>query len=589
MASPSCDYAGYLQVSTEPFQNTGPTYYMELYGWTLYYWAEKSHKSTQKPISCFDIQDSVIAEVPGKKLAWSVRGPYIHVPVFFTAIAEREKKEWLDSMQHILTEHTIHLEVERPITQSFRSLERSMTIFSLDPSEHVTLDHFERITILGKGAYGSVCRVRRIDTGEEYAMKIMNKELIDFKNVSLERFIMEQMDHPFVVKLRYAFQTDNYLYIVMDLLGGGELFYHLCNCGTFDEEHAKFYAAEIGLAIGYLHSNNIIYRDLKPENVVLDKDGHCCLTDFGLAKANISANATTNTYCGTAEYQAPEILLGEEHGHAVDWWSLGIMLYEMLYGLPPFYNENENIMHENILTQELSFNRFNITISPEAEDLLTRLLDRDPTKRLQDLEEFKRHSFFKNIDFKLLYNRKIPAPFIPDPNTENNFDSIFTAQTLVMEDDTAAYTSAQNHVDGFTYNFGRQLNYECESRNIFGANDQTPFVASRNASPITTLSSPGSMRSSDVKFSTLKAHSPINNGSSSRSLGPLTTMPPARTPLHAKEKSSTSPRSHHTPTLLIKRGSNPNVDITNTSQVGLKRKSKVEKSPLSHSITKIKK
>ncbi|CCW61710.1 unnamed protein product [Phytomonas sp. EM1] len=589
MASPlSSDYAGYLQVSTEPFQNTGPTFYMELYGSTLYYWTEKGQKSSHKPISCFDIQDSVITEVPGKKLAWSVRGPYIHIPMFFTAIAEREKKEWLDSMRNVIPEHTIHLEVERPITQCFKSLERSMTIFSADPNENVTLDHFERITILGKGAYGSVCRVRRIDTGEEYAMKIMNKELIDFKNVSLERFIMEKMDHPFVVKLRYAFQTDNYLYIVMDLLGGGELFYHLCNCGTFDEEHAKFYAAEIGLAIGYLHSNNIIYRDLKPENVVLDKDGHSCLTDFGLAKANISANATTNTYCGTAEYQAPEILLGEEHGHAVDWWSLGIMLYEMLYGLPPFYNENENIMHENILTQELSFDCFNISISPEAEDLLTRLLDRDPAKRLQDLEEFKRHPFFKNIDFALLYKRSIPAPFIPDPNTENNFDSIFTAQPLVMEDDTMV-RSTPNHVDGFTYNFGRKVNFERDLSSTPAAKDQTPpSHPSRKASSITSSSSPASMRSNDVKNSARKVHSPISNGASSPSSGSPITMRTARTSLRGKDKNATSP-NHHTPTLLIKRCGNPNSDSTNTSHVGPKRKSKVETSSLPFNNTKCKK
>jgi serine/threonine protein kinase len=177
----------------------------------------------------------------------------------------------------------------------------------------------------------------------------------------------------------------------------------------------------------------------------LDKDGHVCLTDFGLAKTNVR-EANAETFCGTPEYLAPEFLLGGGHGKAVDWWSLGVLLYEMLCGLPPFYSENVNEMYELILKKPLEFTE---EVSPEAQDLLRKLLDRNPDKRLQNVEAFKAHPFFRDVNFTQLYERKIEPPFKPDTNAVKNFDTEFTS----LKPRLSTRETAGHHVNiaGFTY------------------------------------------------------------------------------------------------------------------------------------------
>lgn len=287
---------------------------------------------------------------------------------------------------------------------------------NLNPS--LTPDDFELLKVVGKGSFGKVFQVRKKDTGNIYAMKVLKKEqLLKRKQVAhtqTERKVLEEIDNPFIVSLRFAFQTQDKLYMVLDYFTGGELFFHLKSNGRFSEELARFYAAEITLALECLHKHTIVYRDLKPENVLLDEEGHIRLTDFGLSKESISGNTLTHTFCGTPEYLAPEVIHGAGYNKAVDWWSLGTLLYEMITGLPPFFNTNVHIMYERIMRAQLTFPPY---VSPEAVSLLTGLLQRNPAARLgsgpRDAEELKEHPFFKSIDWTKLYNKQITPPFKP--------------------------------------------------------------------------------------------------------------------------------------------------------------------------------
>ena len=214
-----------------------------------------------------------------------------------------------------------------------------------------------------------------------------------------ERAILTKMRHPFIVSLRFAFQTEKNLFLVMDFLAGGELFYHLKRKGLIQESECLFYGGELILAIEHLHSHNIIHRDLKPENVLLAADGHVCITDFGLAKET-NKDADNRTLCGTSEYMAPEMLTRNGYGSAVDWWSFGALLFEMLTGEPPFVmkkNESSKDLDTKILTQKVSIPGY---LSHEASSLLKGMLDKDPSKRLGAAKstrfEIKRKSTMSN-------------------------------------------------------------------------------------------------------------------------------------------------------------------------------------------------
>lgn len=210
------------------------------------------------------------------------------------------------------------------------------------------------------GSFGKVFLVREKQSGQLYAMKVLKKDYIFRKNqvehTMTERSVLGYIHHPFIVGLNMAFQTADKLFFVLDYCSGGELFFHLGKVGQFAEDRAKFYAAQIVLALEYVHKRGVIYRDLKPENVLLDQYGNIRLTDFGLSKEGVSDHSSGATsFCGTPEYIAPEVLLRQGHGRAVDWWSLGALLYEMITGLPPFYSRNRETMFEKIMNGELSF------------------------------------------------------------------------------------------------------------------------------------------------------------------------------------------------------------------------------------------
>ena len=225
-------------------------------------------------------------------------------------------------------------------------------------SKSININHFKIVRVIGRGSFGKVYLVQKIDTDEFFAMKVLKKESISTNSQRLhtiaERKILQEIDHPFIVKLHYAFQNPDKLYFVMDFLNGGEMFTHLRKKVKFPEKRARFYCAELVLALKGLHDNNVLYRDLKPENIIVGSDGHIKITDFGLSKMNIGKeNDLTYTFWGTPEYLAPEIIEQKGHDKSVDWWSLGTILYEMLNGKPPFFDRNKRTVLKNVLNAKI--------------------------------------------------------------------------------------------------------------------------------------------------------------------------------------------------------------------------------------------
>lgn len=245
----------------------------------------------------------------------------------------------------------------------------------------VSLDDFEFLKVLGKGTFGKVILCKEKTTNHLYAIKILKKQVIIAKDevahTLTENRVLQTTKHPFLTQLKYSFQTPDRLCFVMEYVNGGELFFHLSRERIFSEDRTRFYGAEIISALGYLHENNIVYRDLKLENLLLDKDGHIKIADFGLCKEEMYYGASTKTFCGTPEYLAPEVLEDNDYGRAVDWWGTGVVMYEMMCGRLPFYNRDHDILFELILLQQVKFPR---TLSEDATSLLSGLLVKDPNK-----------------------------------------------------------------------------------------------------------------------------------------------------------------------------------------------------------------
>ena len=228
-----------------------------------------------------------------------------------------------------------------------------------------------------------------------------------------ERFVLEHIDSPFLVHMSYAWQTPEKLYVVMDYLTGGEIFFWIQKQRKFSESRARLYLAECCLAIKAMHDKDVIHRDLKPENILLDSEGHVKVVDYGLAKGNITgagAEGGTKTFCGTPEYVAPELVENRGHGKAVDWWALGVILYEFLYGLPTFYDKNVKKMYTKILHDPIKFSN-NVTVSDEAKDFIRKLLERNYSNRLGSSatgpQEVIGHPFFSSLDMNAVLQRRI--------------------------------------------------------------------------------------------------------------------------------------------------------------------------------------
>lgn len=297
---------------------------------------------------------------------------------------------------------------------------------------------FKQICCLGKGAFGTVHLVQQHATGRLFAQKQFRKASLTIhkrlvEQTRTERAILESVNrHPFVVKLYYAFQDHERLYLILEYAQGGELFTHLAMERMFSEDVAAFYLAEMVLALEHLHTTvRVIYRDLKPENCLLDAEGHILLTDFGLSKVSLDEDGPCNSVLGTIEYMAPEVVQGKDYGFAVDWWSLGAIGFDMLTGSPPFQGGNTAKIQQNIIKQKLQLPYF---LGPDAKDILTRLLRKEPNKRLgasmpKDLSTIKKHRFFRKIDWSKLERRELSPPIKPlitDPELAENFAKEFT-------------------------------------------------------------------------------------------------------------------------------------------------------------------
>ncbi|XP_030626695.1 ribosomal protein S6 kinase alpha-2 isoform X2 [Chanos chanos] len=289
-------------------------------------------------------------------------------------------------------------------------------------------------------------------------MKVLKKATLKVRDrvrSKMERDILAEVNHPFIVKLHYAFQTEGKLYLILDFLRGGDLFTRLSKEVMFTEEDVKFYLAELALALDHLHSLGIIYRDLKPENILLDEEGHIKITDFGLSKEAIDHDKRAYSFCGTIEYMAPEVVNRRGHTQSADWWSFGVLMFEMLTGSLPFQGKDRKETMALILKAKLGMPQF---LSPEVQSLLRALFKRNPGNRLgagpDGVEEIKRHIFFATIDWNKLYRREIKPPFKPAvgrPEDTFHFDPEFTSRTPTDSPGVPPSANAHQLFRGFSF------------------------------------------------------------------------------------------------------------------------------------------
>lgn len=328
------------------------------------------------------------------------------------------------------------------------------------------LEDFNFIKVLGKGSFGKVMLVERKSNPDEvYAVKILKKDVIiqddDVDCTMTEKRILTlAANHPFLTAIHSCFQTNDRLFFVMEYVNGGDLMFHIQKARKFDEARARFYAAEVTLALQFLHKHHVIYRDLKLDNILLDQEGHCKLADFGMCKESIiEGKTTTSTFCGTPDYIAPEILQELEYGASVDWWALGVLMYEMMAGQPPFEADNEDDLFESILRDDVLYPSW---ISNEAVSILKGFMTKNPAKRLGCVvtnggeNAIKVHPFFQHMDWEALEARRVKPPMQPKVHSKKDaqyFDTEFTQEDpkLTPEDPEVVSYINQEEFQGFSF------------------------------------------------------------------------------------------------------------------------------------------
>lgn len=316
----------------------------------------------------------------------------------------------------------------------------------------MSMDQFRIIAVIGRGFYGKVMLCENKTTKEIVAIKSIHKSRLIQSNkvhtVIAERNILTKAQHPFIVSLRFAFQTPSKFYLGLEYAPGGELFFHMQKRGNLPLADVKLYIAMICLALDHLHSIGIVYRDLKPENILLDAEGYIKLTDFGLSK-DMAIGRSTNTFCGTSEYLAPEIVHRQPYTIAIDWWAVGILTYELLFGVTPFAHSNRARLFQNIIEREPTFP---VGTDSQTLQFITKLLTKDPKQR-PDFEEIKTMPFFNEINFDDLLAKKIKPTFVPNVDKGSqptNFDKEFTNETPQDSYVLPVFGSAEQF-PGFSY------------------------------------------------------------------------------------------------------------------------------------------
>uniref|UniRef100_A0A6Q2Z5I8 non-specific serine/threonine protein kinase n=1 Tax=Esox lucius TaxID=8010 RepID=A0A6Q2Z5I8_ESOLU len=341
----------------------------------------------------------------------------------FHVESPEEREQWTKAIQEVAD--GLQKQEEERMDSSPDPMD--MEMYLTKPKLKVTMHDFEYLKLLGKGTFGKVILVKEKATGKYYAMKILKKEVIVAKDevahTLTENRVLQNSKHPFLTGLKYSFQTHDRLCFVMEYANGGEV------------SGILLFTWGIRNQLG-TRGCGILPRNSTLENLMLDKDGHIKITDFGLCKEGIKDGATMKTFCGTPEYLAPEVLEDNDYGRAVDWWGLGVVMYEMMCGRLPFYNQDHEKLFELILMEEIRFPR---TLGPEGKSLLSGLLKKDPKQRLgggpDDAKEIMQHKFFAGIEWKDVYEKKLVPPFKPQVTSETDtryFDVEFTGQTITI-------------------------------------------------------------------------------------------------------------------------------------------------------------